>query len=345
LAAALAASGVEVGLWSADGSVAEREDLCARPGLVPLSGTAREALRLFGPVDLLHDNGLWLSHNHELAALARRAGIPRLVSTRGMLEPWALRHKRWKKRVAWALYQRRDLQRAAGLHVTAAPEAEHVRELGLGVAVRLVPNGVDLPEARVLGEDVLDRASAASGTLRTALFLGRLYPVKGLPMLLDAWRQVRPAGWRLLLAGPDEAGHRAVLERQIRAQGLGEMVSFAGVLSGDAKTRALLGAELFILPSYTESFGLAVAEALAHGVAVLTTTGTPWTELPQRGCGWSVVPTADALAAALQEATTQPPSVLRAMGARGRAWMAADFAWSRVGAEMRSAYQALLDRT
>jgi glycosyltransferase involved in cell wall biosynthesis len=342
LAAALVASGVEVGVWSPDGSVAEREDLRARPGLLPLVGAAQEALRAVAPVDLIHDNGLWLRHNHQLAALGARGRIPRLVSTRGMLEPWALRHKRWKKRLAWALYQRRDLRRAACLHVTAAPEAGHVQGLGLGVPVRLVPNGVEVPAAPLLAEGALGGGSGVPGAARTALFLGRLYPVKGLPMLLDAWRQVRPPGWHLLLAGPDEAGHQALLEQQVRALGLEAVVAFAGAVAGEAKMRTLLGAELFILPSYTESFGLAAAEALAHGLPVLTTTGTPWTELPRRGCGWLAAPTADALAAALREATAQPPAVLQAMGARGRAWMAADFAWSQVAAAMRSVYEAVL---
>jgi hypothetical protein len=177
LAEALVASGVEVGVWSPDGSVADRDDLRARPGLVPLVGAAQEALRAVAPVDLIHDNGLWLPHNHQLAAFSARAGIPRLVSTRGMLEPWALRHKRWKKRLAWALYQRRDLQRAACLHVTAAPEAGHVRRLGLGVPVHLVPIGVALPAARLLAEGTLGGGSVAPGSARTALFLGRLYPV------------------------------------------------------------------------------------------------------------------------------------------------------------------------
>src|SRR5207249_7208601 len=111
-----------------------------------LTGTESEALESFGKTDVLHDNGIWWPHNHRLAQLAMKRGIPRVVSTRGMLEPWAMNHKRLKKRVAWWLYQRSDLRRAQCHHATAEPEARNLKHLGLGVPVHMIPNGVDLPE-------------------------------------------------------------------------------------------------------------------------------------------------------------------------------------------------------
>ncbi|MCC7278844.1 MAG: glycosyltransferase [Chromatiaceae bacterium] len=330
LGSTLAAAGVTVGLWSADGSVSAIPGLTDTRHLIRLEGGLAAALRAFGPLDLIHDNGLWLPHNHQLAVLARRRGVPRLVSTRGMLEPWALRHKRWKKRLAWALYQRQDLLSAGCHHATSAPEVEHLRHLGLGVRIGVVANGVDLPD--------LSACRHGRSTMRTALFLGRLYPVKGLPMLIDAWHEVRPAGWQLVLAGPDEAGHRAELEMQIAGYGLGDRISFAGELSGEVKSAALAAADLFVLPSYSESFGMAIAEALAHELPVLTTTGAPWAELPPHGCGWWVAPTVPGLVAALKEATALGSVELKRMGYRGRAWMAAEFSWDRVGQAMRSLY-------
>ena len=94
-------------------------------------------------------------------------------------------------------------------------------------------------------------------------------------MLVEAWARVRPQGWQLTVAGPDEAGHKAEIERAVAAAGLAELVTFAGPLYGEVKEAALLGADLLVLPSYSESFGMVVAEALAHGVPVLATTGTP----------------------------------------------------------------------
>ena len=123
LAVALAEAGVEVALWASDQSAATTPLLPSNSSVRRLVGTEGEALGRFGQIDLLHDNGIWLPHNHRLAVLAARRGIPRLVSTRGMLEPWAVKQKKWKKRCAWWLYQRSDLKNAHRHHATA--ESKH----------------------------------------------------------------------------------------------------------------------------------------------------------------------------------------------------------------------------
>lgn len=332
LATALTEAGVEVGLWTPDQSVAATRFLASDSRVRRLTGTAERSLDSFGHPDVLHDNGLWLRHNHRLAALARARRIPRVVSTRGMLEPWAMSHKRWKKRIAWLVYQRRDLKRAGFLHATANAEAANLERLGLGIPVRVIPNGVDLPEIDA------DSARSKTGGVRTALFLGRLYPVKGLPMLVEAWERVRPEGWRLRIAGPDESGHRSEIERRVSAAVLGEVISFAGPLDGDRKQAALLDADLFVLPTRSESFGVAVGEALAHGLPVLTTTAAPWPMLAERGCGWRVEPTADGLAQGLREATSQDPTTLERMGAKGRDLVASEFTWESVASQIVSMY-------
>ncbi len=341
LGSALAVAGVTVGLWSADGSVSAIPDLADTSGLNRLEGGLAAALRAFGRMDLIHDNGLWLPHNHQLAVLAGHRGVPRLVSTRGMLEPWALAHKRWKKRLAWALYQRHDLCRATCHHVTSTLEGEHLRGLGLAVPIRVAPNGVDVPAAAP-GPALARMAGGSAGGQRVALFLGRLYPVKGLPMLIDAWAQVRPAGWCLRILGPDEAGHRRQLEERITEQGLAGWVSLVGAVYGAQKASAYGDADLFVLPSYSESFGMAVGEALAHAVPVLTTTAVPWPELAARDCGWRVEPSVAGLAAGLRVATALEPGVLADMGQRGRAWVTAELAWATQSRRMLEIYAAML---
>jgi glycosyltransferase involved in cell wall biosynthesis len=336
LAAALADAGARVGLWTADQSVWRTPLLCVRSNFRRLIGRASEALAEFGSADVLHDNGIWLPHNHQLAVLAAQRHIPRIVSTRGMLEPWAFRHKRLKKWLSWQLYQRRDLQRAHLLHTTGFQEAKNLERFALGVPVRMIPNGVDLP-----GIEAENSAAARDAAQQTALFLGRIYPVKGLPMLIEAWAQIRPQNWRLQIAGPDEAGHRAEVERAVSVAGLRDTVSFVGPIEGEAKSSAYFNADLFILPSHSESFGMAVAEALAHGLPVLTTKGTPWSGLTVRGCGWCVDPTVEGIAQGLQEALTQDRAALRAMGAKGRAWVAADLTWDSVANRLLAAYDQL----
>ena len=175
------------------------------------------------------------------------------------------------------------------------------------------------------------------------LSLGRMHPKKGLETLLQAWAKVEPArpGWRLALIGPGDERY----VRQLRAMscGLGlSRVSFGGPIYGTAKWDAYRAADLFVLPSRNENFGLTVAEALAAGTPVIATTETPWSWVESEGCGWWVEPAPAALAATLATAMAMPRPVLREMGLKGRAWMARDFSWDRVACDMAELYSWLI---
>jgi glycosyltransferase involved in cell wall biosynthesis len=344
MAIALAEAGAEVGLWVSDQSVAVTPLLPARSRVRRLVGTEAEAVGCFGKPDILHDNGIWLPHNHRLALLTQERCIPRIVSTRGMLEPWALGHKKLKKRLAWWLYQRRDLKHAYCHLTTAETEARNLQRLRLGVPVVTVPNGVDVPEERPW-DDGSGTQRGVRGGQRIALFLGRIYPVKGLPMLVEAWARVRPRNWILRIAGPDEAGHQEQVERAVAAAGLGQVVSFTGPLEPGMKKSAFFDADVFVLPTHSESFGIVVAEALAHGLPVLTTTGAPWSILPEKGCGWCVDATVEGIAEGLRQATALDPRELHAMGARGRALVIAEFGWDRLADLMLTTYQSILTKS
>ena len=323
-------------MWAPDGSATVTPFLPGESLVRRLGGTEREAVSGFGPVDVIHDNGIWLPHNHRLAKLAAAKGLPRVVSTRGMLEPWALNHKRWKKRLAWWLYQQRDLRSTALLHATASREAGHLGNLSIGRAIMMVPNGVDLHSIAPL--------RVAESGVRTALFVGRIYPVKGLPLLVEAWAKVRPAGWKMKIVGPDEAGHLAEVERLIRQAGMEADFEIAGPLSGSALEQAYQNADLCILPSYTENFGMVVGEALAQGLPVITTQGTPWELLETERCGWWVPVSVDGIAAALEDATRKTSEELIAMGERGRAVVAERFAWDRIARQFVECYEWVLGK-
>jgi glycosyltransferase involved in cell wall biosynthesis len=342
LAMALTDAGAEVGLWASDRSAANTLLVPATSPVLRLTGSDSEALDRFGHPDILHDNGIWLLHNHRFAAFAEKHCIPRVVSTRGMLEPWAISHKGLKKKIAWRLYQRRDLKQALCHIATGEAEARSLQDFGLGVPIAIVPNGVDVPEERPFSIASKSEKACRSGRKRTALFLGRIYPIKGLPMLIQAWAQARPDGWHLRIAGPDEAGHQKQVERAVSAAGLGEVVSFTGPIEPQMRTSAFLDADLFVLPTRSESFGMVVAEALAHSLPVLTTTAAPWSILQEKGCGWSVDATVDGITEGLRQATTLDPETLRKMGAKGRTLVIAEFGWKRVADRMLSTYREIL---
>ncbi len=284
--------------------------------------------------DCVHFHGIWSPALVFRFRSWRMAGVPCLVSPHGMLEPWAIAHKRWKKAVAWHLYQKRILNRCQGLHGTSDREVAQFRKLGLEVPAEVIPWGVNLPSESVF--------KASPSVTKTALFVGRIYPVKGLPLLVEAWSRVRPQGWKMLLMGPDEAGHRKEVEAAIAKHRLGDVFEFLGELKDEAKNKIYRQAQLFILPSYTENFGLVVAEALVHGLPVVTTQGTPWSGLTQKRCGWWVPTSVDGLTQGIQEACSLSPEDLNSMGERGRGWMEREFGWDRVAARMKMMYQNIM---
>lgn len=276
---------------------------------------------------ILHDHGQWLPINHASARLARRRGVPRVVSPRGMLSPWARRHRWWKKAIAWQLYAKRDLAQAAVLHATSRLEADEFRQLGVRQPIAVIPNGVDPPPTLP--------ADAPAPARPYVLFLSRIHPKKGVAELLDAWRALVLPDWDLVLAGPDE-------ERMLAGKDLPASVRYVGSVDGAAKQRLLAQASVFVLPSYSENFGVVVAESLMAGVPVITTHGTPWELLASERCGWWIPMEPAALRTTLREAIATPAEELAAMGARGRALVERQFSWPQIAAQMAEVYRWVL---
>lgn len=296
---------------------------------------------------VVHDFGLWLPANHAVVSVCKNLGVPLVCSPCGMLASWALRHKAWKKRLAWWLYQRRDLSRATLLAATSEQEVRDIRRLVPGKNVTLVPNGVELPEARNQKPEAVDpksesRNKGAGNGRKTAVFLGRIHPVKGLKNLVEAWHRVRPAGWHCILAGPDEVDHRKELEALLRSRNLTGVFEFPGMMEDEQKWALLREADLFVLPSFTENFGVAAAEALACGVPVITTKGTPWKELVDCRCGWWIDIGVEPLAEALREATALADNERHEMGQRGRYLVEEKYSWPQIGRDMLSVYEWVL---
>lgn len=280
----------------------------------------------------IHDHGIWLDSNRVTARAAANRAVARIVSPRGMLSEWSLAHRGWRKGIAWRAYQKRDLRDADALHATSDQEAEEIRAVGIEVPIAIVPNGVDLPPPAAGYPDAPDRT-------RRFLFLSRMHPKKGLGTLVEAWRVARPAGWELVIAGPDERGHRAEIER--RAAGLGATIRFRDAVPDTEKWDLYGTADVFVLPTSSENFGAVVAEALASSVPVITTRAAPWSALEEHGCGWWIETGVEPLVAAIRQAAELTDAGRREMGSRGRRLVAERLAWPTIAHRMLEVYRWL----
>jgi glycosyltransferase involved in cell wall biosynthesis len=289
------------------------------------------------PPDLMHVHGLWMPQLHVAFQQAAKQNIPCVLSPHGMLKQWALHHHAWKKNIALRLYQQWDLKQAKCLHATAQPEADQFRHFGIRQPIALVPLGLDLPSPVFSSTKPL---IAKDG--RNILFLSRLHPSKGVFDLVGAWARVRQPGWRVVVAGPDEDGNLAEVKRRIGVQGMEQDFVFTGPVFGKEKENVYAQADLFVLPSYSENFGLVVLEAMAHGVSVITTRATPWRELETCQCGWWIDVGVDALTETLRSAIHCSDAQRQGMGQRGRELVQTKYQWPVVARQMTNIYTWIL---
>jgi glycosyltransferase involved in cell wall biosynthesis len=300
---------------------------------------ARALRRTVPACDIVHIHGLWNRVVWAAAREARRAAVPYVVSPRGMLERAALAHHPWLKRVGWTLVERRTVRRAALLHATSEQELQTLRQIAPSSRVALVPNGIEAGSREVGSDDVRRDLGLVSGPI--VLFLGRIHPIKRLDLLIEAFalaRARRPDA-RLVIAGPDEAGLRPILDSRERDT-VGTTIWLGEV--DRRRTRELLAAaSVLVMCSDSESFGMSVIEAMDAGVPVVVTRTCPWSEVEQHGAGFWVEQRADAIADALLR-IFERPDLAHEMGARGRALVATSYSWNVVAQSLVAHYAELI---
>lgn len=313
-----------------------------RRGPLGFAGRLAADLRQ-GNHDVLHLHGLWSYLSVVASRWRSKTGRPVVISTQGMLEPWALANSAWKKRIAGALWETRNVRGAAAIHCSAA-EVAGVRQYAPDSTVAVVPNGVELPD---LSLPLPPPPAEFAADRRKLIFFGRLHPKKGLAELLKAWALLKASNpqvvsaWQLAVVGWDDGGHADALQHQARDAGLNEAeVQFLGPRFGDEKEAVWHNAEAFILPSYSEGFPMAVLEAWSYALPVFMT----------RECN---IPEGFAANAAI-EISNQPADLARTLGAElsradlhligltGRRLVEETFVWQRVASELGGVYQWLV---
>jgi glycosyltransferase involved in cell wall biosynthesis len=293
-------------------------------------------------VHIVHIHALWEDVQHHAARIAFHANVPYIIRPCGMLDPWSLAQKRWKKRLYMAWRLKTNLNRAAAIHFTSNTERHLVVRMRLKPEPIIEPNGVELFEFSNL---------PPKGTFRhrypqladkpIVLFLSRLHAKKGLDLLIPAFAQAKTQGAMLVIAGPDDGGYLFKVKQLVNQHGLKDRTLFTGMLYGADRVAAYADADLFVLPSYQENFGIAVVEALAAGTPVIISDQVNIHDQITAANVGQVVPTrVDALASEITRWLADSP--LRSAAAqRAQSFVWEQYDWRNIADRWVRHYQRL----
>jgi poly(glycerol-phosphate) alpha-glucosyltransferase len=296
---------------------------------------------------ILHVHGLWMYPGILARKLARRASCPLVISPHGMLEPWALSNSPLKKRLAALTFEKTNLRSADCLHALCAAEAENFRAYGLRNPVAVIPNGMDLGMVQTMAtRDALRRRFPVIGDRQCVLFLSRLHPKKGIENLLEAWRGLtgESRNWCLLIAGAGSPDYEKHLRVRKDAQGLGDDVIFLGPMYGAEKKDTLAAADIYILPSFSEGFSMAILEAAAAGLPVVQTRECNFPELTSAGGAIEVAPEPEGIRSGLLQLMQLSKPERQEMGRRGRELVERSYTWPVQTRKMLEVYEWVAGR-
>ena len=262
--------------------------------------------------DVVHVNCCWIPGCALTQRWAQEKGYRVVLTPHGMLEPWIMkRHYLTRKLPALLLYQKRAIVQADMLHATAYSERDNLLRLGYNDRIMVIANGVDV------GNITMKQSWKRR---KEILFLSRVHVKKGINFLIEAVAELKPQldGYTIRIAGEGNEAYINELKQQTVRMGVEDIVRFEGGVYGDEKWRLYQQADLFVLPTHSENFGIVVAEALASGTPVVTTKGTPWSDLNTDHCGWWTGIGPQPIVNALCEFLQLTESDLEVMGRNGR---------------------------
>jgi len=336
-------------------------------------GMKRDWLSLLDEMkpDVVHVNCCWMPEIALAQRWAQQRGYKVVLTPHGMLEPWIMRRHYWTRKVpALLLYQKAAVRRANMIHATAESEKENLLKLGWNKKISIIPNGIDVEAIE------MKRSWRRTGKI---LFLSRVHPKKGINFLIEAaallkgtrkdlGRKVTQISqmdtdmynrrnasneksvgicdicvtkYKFIIAGESYGDYVEELKQFAEDKGVSDMFEFVGGVYGDKKWELYREADLFVLPTHSENFGIVVAEALASGTPVITTKGTPWQELQSRRCGWWTEIGAEPIAKTIQEFLSHSETDLELMGRNGRKLVEEKYSARSVAKEMAEMYKGL----
>ena len=300
--------------------------------------------------DLVHTHGIWTYLSIAATRWSKSNGgvtpRPYVVSTHGMLDPWALHNSRWKKIIAGFAFERRHLENATCIHAINRAEVAAIRAFGLKNPICIIPNGVEVRASNVANRTPPWTAHIL-GDRKILLYLGRLHPKKGLSILLRGWKDAfkHEKDWILVVAGWDQGGHLRELEQLTRELKISDSVHFTGPVFGEARDTAYQNADAFILPSLSEGQPLVVLEAWSYARPVIMTQECNLPEGFEKRAAIRMNATVEGAAEALGKLFALEKSALEEMGRRGRDLVIDNFSWSQIASQMFAVYEWLLGRS
>lgn len=286
--------------------------------------------------DVVHENCCWMPGSAFTQKWARNLGYKVVLTPHGMLEPWILKRHYWTKKVpALLLYQKAAVTWADIIHATAESEKENLLKLGYNDHITVIANGIDV-------ESIKMKTSWKCN--KELLFLSRVHIKKGINFLIEAVAQLKEQmqGYIVHIAGEGDDAYIEELKQLTVRLAIPELISFEGGVYGKRKWELFRQADLFILPTHSENFGIVVAEALASGTPVVTTMGTPWSELESRHCGWWTEVGTEATAQALRNFLSLTENELEMMGRNGRKLVEEKYSARKVAEKFVEMYKSIL---
>ena len=286
--------------------------------------------------DVVHVNCCWIPACAFIQKWVQDLGYKVVLTPHGMLEPWIMKRHYWTRKLpALWFYQKAAVMKADVLHATAESEKENLLKLGYNDRIKIIANGIDV-------EDIEMKSSWKRN--KEILFLSRVHVKKGINFLLEAVAQLREQieGYVIRIAGEGDDIYIDELKQLTVRLGISKLVIFEGGVYGNSKWELFRQADLFILPTHSENFGIVVAEALASGTPVITTTGTPWSELESRRCGWWTKVGTEATVQALRNFLSLTENELEMMGCNGRKLVEEKYSVRKVAEEFVEMYKSIL---
>lgn len=295
--------------------------------------------------DLLHVHAIFSYPSTMAMSIARLRQVPYIVRPLGQLCQWSLQQGQRKKQIYLNLLERANLQGSRAVHFTSAQEQHEAKQLGLSAASFITPHGLVMPDRIPDARQQLRQQLNLPDNQPIILFLSRLHPKKGLDYLIPALAACRDLPFTFILAGEGSPSYEVALKKQIQSAGLTDRTLQAGFATGEFKQLLLQGSDLFALTSYSENFGLAVLEALAAGLPVLTTPNVALADLvEQEQLGW-VVPLDEQIITNQIRQVLQSPQLAQVMRTHAQSVVRDRYSWQAIASLLIHHYQNILQPT